>query len=54
LGTPITVQQPAMRHGDIPVTMNYGDAVGEGLQEASAKVRQEPFRNRGTEEHLID
>src|SRR5262249_61024054 len=38
LGTPITVQQPAMRHGDIRVTMNYGDALGEGLREASAKV----------------
>lgn len=38
LGTPITVQQRAMRHGDIRVTMNYGDAVGEGLREASAKV----------------
>jgi hypothetical protein len=34
----ITVQQRAMRHGDIRVTMNYGDASGEGLQEASAKV----------------
>ena len=32
------VQQRAMRHGDIRVTMNYGDAVGEGLREASAKV----------------
>lgn len=38
LGTPITVQQRAMRHGDIRVTMNYGDALGEGLREASAKV----------------
>jgi len=38
LGTPITVQQRAMRHGDIRVTMNYGDAVGDGLREASAKV----------------
>jgi len=27
-----------MRHGDIRVTMSYGDAVGEGLREASAKV----------------
>jgi len=32
------VQQPAMRHGDIRVTMNYRDAIGEGLREASAKV----------------
>ena len=38
LGTPITVQQRAMRHGDIRVTMSYGDAVGEGLREASSKV----------------
>ena len=38
LETPITVQQRAMRHGDIRVTMNYGEAVGEGLREASAKV----------------
>ena len=27
LGPPITVQQRAMRHGDIRVTMKYGDAV---------------------------
>jgi integrase len=38
LGTPITVQQRAMRHGDIRVTMSYGDAVGDGLREASSKV----------------
>jgi integrase len=39
LGTPITVQQRAMRHGDdICVTMGYGDALGEGLREASGKV----------------
>lgn len=38
LGTPITVQQRAMRHGDIRVTMSDGDAVGEDLLEASAKV----------------
>jgi integrase len=38
LGTPITVQQRAMRHGDIRVTMNYGDTFGEGLREASAKI----------------
>jgi integrase len=38
LGTPVTVQQRAMRHGDIRVTMSFGDAVGEGLREASAKV----------------
>jgi integrase len=38
LGTPITVQQRAMRHGDIRVTMSYGDAVGEALREATSKV----------------
>lgn len=38
LGTSITVQQRAMRHGDIRVTMNYGDAVGDGLREATSKV----------------
>ena len=38
LGTPITVQQRAMRHGDIRITMNYGDAVSDGLREATAKL----------------
>jgi integrase len=38
LGTPVTVQQRAMRHGDIRVTMSYGDAVGEGLREATSKL----------------
>ena len=38
LGTPLSVQQRAMRHGDIRVTMSYGDAVGEGLREATSKV----------------
>jgi integrase len=38
LGTPVTVQQRAMRHGDIRVTMSYGDAVGESLREATSKV----------------
>ena len=37
-GTPITVQQRAMRNGDIRVTMNYGETFGEGVREASAKV----------------
>jgi len=37
-GTPITVPQRAIRHGDIRVTMNEGDDVGEGLREASEKV----------------
>lgn len=43
LGTPVTVQQRAMRHGDIRVTMSYGDAVGEGLREASSKVAAKAF-----------
>lgn len=38
LGTPITVQQRAMRHGDIRVTMSYGETVGDALREASTKV----------------
>ena len=38
LGTPITVQQRAMRHGDIRITMAYGEPIGEGLREASRKV----------------
>lgn len=38
LGTPITVQQRAMRHGDIRVTMSYGDAVSDALREATSKV----------------
>ncbi len=38
LGTPITVQQRAMRHGDIRVTMSYGETVGDALREATAKV----------------
>ena len=44
LGTPITVQQRAMRHGDIRVTMNYGETVGDGLREASAKVAARAIR----------
>jgi integrase len=38
LGTPITVQQRAMRHGDIRVTMSYGETVGDGLREASSRL----------------
>jgi len=38
LGTPITVQQRAMRHGDIRVTMSCGETVGDALREATAKV----------------
>jgi integrase len=39
LGTPISVQQRAMRHGDIRVTMNiYGDPVNDALKEASSKI----------------
>jgi integrase len=39
LGTPISVQQRAMRHGDIRVTMNvYGELVGDELRKANSKV----------------
>ena len=38
LGAPITLQQRAMRYRDLRVMVNYGDAIGEGLREASAKV----------------
>jgi len=39
LGTPLSVQQRAMRHGDIRITMNvYGDLIGEELRLAHAKV----------------
>jgi integrase len=41
LGTPISVQQRAMRHGDIRVTMNvYGDPVNDALREATSKVAE--------------
>jgi integrase len=39
LGTPISVQQRAMRHRDIRVTMNvYGDPVSDALSDASSKI----------------
>jgi integrase len=39
LGTPISVQQRAMRHGDIRVTMNvYGDPVNDALRDAGSKI----------------
>ena len=44
LETPIAVQQRAMRHGDIRVTMHYGETMGEGLLEASAKVAARAIR----------
>jgi integrase len=41
LGTPISVQQRAMRHGDIRITMNvYGDPVNDALRDASSKVAE--------------
>jgi integrase len=43
LGTPVTVQQRAMRHGDIRVTMSYGDDVSDSLREASSKVAARAF-----------
>jgi integrase len=45
LGTPITVQQCAMRHGDIRVTMNYGDAVGEELRKPQRRLQRKQFPN---------
>jgi len=52
-GTPVTVQR-AMRHGDIRVTMNYGDALGEGLRKRQRRLQREPFRSNGTERTLND
>jgi integrase len=52
LGTPTTVQQRAMRHGEIRVSINYSDALGDGLREASAKVAAKLNGNNGTGEHL--
>src|ERR1035438_4255093 len=38
LGTPISVQQRAMRHGDIRAAMNvYGDPVNDALKDANSK-----------------
>ncbi|HEX6805172.1 MAG TPA: tyrosine-type recombinase/integrase [Terriglobales bacterium] len=45
VGTPITVQQRAMRHGDIRVTMSYGEIVGSALREATAKVAARAIPN---------
>jgi integrase len=39
LGTPLSVQQRAMGHGDIRVTMNAnGDPVNNALKDASSKI----------------
>jgi integrase len=39
LGTPISVQQRAMRHGDIRLTMNvYADPVSDALREALSSL----------------
>ena len=39
LGTPLTVQQRAMRHGDIRVTMNTcGELIGDELRQAHSRV----------------
>lgn len=39
LGTPLSVQQRAMRHGDIRITMNtYGDLIGDELRLAHSRV----------------
>jgi hypothetical protein len=54
LGAPVMVQQHAMRHGDIRVSMNYRDAVREDLQEASAKVAARAIQTNGVEHNLTD
>jgi len=46
LGTPITVQQRAMRHGDIRVTVNYGDAVGEVITGSLSEVAARAYHER--------
>ncbi len=46
LGAPITVQQRAMRHGDIRVTMSYGETVGDGLREASSRLAAKAIPNK--------
>ena len=39
VGTPVAVQQKAMRHADIRTTMNiYGDVVTDEIVQASGKV----------------
>lgn len=38
LGTPLSMQQRAMRHADIRQTMEYGDLIGDELRKANAKV----------------
>jgi integrase len=38
LGTPLSVQQRAMRHADIRMTMEYGEVQGEELRKANARV----------------
>jgi len=38
LGTPLSVQQRAMRHADIRQTMEYGDLIGDELRKANSKV----------------
>jgi integrase len=41
LGPPISVQQRAMRHGDIRVTMNvYGDPGNDALRDATSKIAE--------------
>jgi hypothetical protein len=45
-GTPISVQQRAMRHRDIRVTMNvYGDPVNDTLKDASSTLKDASSKN---------
>lgn len=45
VGTPLAVQQKAMRHTDIRTTMNYGDVVDDRIDQALGKVSELAFTN---------
>jgi integrase len=46
VGTPLGVQQKAMRHSDIRTTMNiYGDVVDDRIEQALEKVSRLAFAN---------
>ena len=38
VGTPVGVQQQLMRHSDVRMTMQYGDAFTEDMRQAHGKV----------------
>jgi integrase len=49
VGTPVAVQQKAMRHADIRTTMNiYGDVVTDEIVQASEKVARLALNGTGT------